>query len=86
VTGEPWGYTNWFTSGPVEPDDFGGGQNYIRENVNWQWDDLQNDPTNPSIQTISGYFVEYSAVPEPGAVALFGALLCGIVPRARRSA
>jgi hypothetical protein len=61
-------YTNWFTSGPVEPDNSGGSEDYIRSNVNWQWDDFPNDPFNPSVQYISGYFVEFT-VPEPSAVA-----------------
>jgi hypothetical protein len=69
VTGEPWSYTNWFTGGPVEPDNSGGNQNYLRSNVNGQWDDFQNDPSNPSVQYISGYFVEYT-VPEPASAAV----------------
>src|ERR1700722_5604132 len=69
VTGEPWVYTNWFTSGPVEPDNAGGDQNYLRSNVGFQWDDFQNDPSNPSVQYISGYFVEFT-VPEPASVGI----------------
>jgi hypothetical protein len=71
VTGEPWVYTNWYTGGPVFPDDFGGAQNYLRWLLNFQWDDIENDPTNPSVQTMSGYFVEY-AVPEPASLGVLG--------------
>src|SRR5262249_27815933 len=75
VTGEPFVYTNWFTSGPVEPDNDGGNQDYIRSSVSWQWDDFQNDPSNPSVQYVSGYFVEYS-VPEPIAIGLIVLVAC----------
>ena len=64
VSGEPWSYTNWFVSGPVEPDNLNGTQNYIRSNVDFRWDDFANDPSNPSLQFVSGYLVEYP-VPEP---------------------
>ena len=73
VTGEPFVYTNWF---PGQPDN-SGGQEYMRSNVNWQWDDFPDNPINPSVQYISGYFVEYN-VPEPGAmmlIAMMGAIL-----------
>lgn len=66
VTGEPWSYTNWVNG---EPDDAGGGQNSLRSNVAFAWDDLANDPANPSVQNISGYFVEFP-VPEPASFTL----------------
>jgi hypothetical protein len=74
VTGEPWVYTNWF---PGEPDNAGGDQNYLRINSPaFGWDDMSDNPYNPSVQYISGYFVEY-AVPEPAsfAVIIGGAVL-----------
>jgi hypothetical protein len=63
VTGEPWNYTSWATN---EPDN-DGSQNYLRGGS--AWDDFQNDPSNPSVQYVSGYFVEY-AVPEPSSITI----------------
>jgi hypothetical protein len=81
VTGEPWSYTNW---APGEPDNDGGDQNYLRSNVLFEWDDLENDPANPSVEEISGYFVEYSAVPEPGSLLLLGLATTMVLLRPRR--
>jgi hypothetical protein len=80
VSGEAWAYTNWFTSGPVEPDNLNGNQHFMRSNVGFQWDDFQNDPSNPSIQFVSGYFVEYPT-PEPGS--LFLVVTAGVAFRRR---
>lgn len=82
VSGEPWAYTNWFSGIPHQPDDDGGNQNYLRSNVNFQWDDLENVPSSPALQLISGYFVEYP-IPEPAAP-LWLALAAGVAgPRPR---
>lgn len=79
VTGEPWSYTNWATN---EPDNDGGNQNYLRGGSSW--DDMQNDPSNPSVQYVSGYFVEYSApVPEP-ASGLVLVMSAGMIALGRR--
>ena len=79
VTGEPWSYTNWF---PTEPDNAGGDQNYLRINSPaFGWDDMQDDPYNPSVQYISGYFVEY-AVPEPASLGVLA--VCGSMFLSRR--
>jgi hypothetical protein len=72
VTGEPWVYTNWHTASG-QPDNSGGSQNYIRSNADWQWDDFPDNPINPSVQYISGYFVEYT-VPEPGMLLTFSVI------------
>jgi len=64
VTGEPWAYTNWHVPSG-QPDNSGGREEYIRSNADWAWDDFPDNPINPSVQYISGYFVEYT-VPEPG--------------------
>lgn len=79
VTGEAFAYTNWV---PSEPDN-AGGQDYIRSSVGFQWDDFGNDPSNPSLQYISGYFAEYS-VPEPASLAV-AALVALIAVRRRAS-
>jgi len=82
VTGEPWIYTNWHTlSG--QPDNSGGRQEYIRSNANWQWDDFPDNPINPSVQYISGYFVEYT-VPEPGSATLILTMSSMLMTRRRR--
>ena len=91
VTGEPFVYTNWYTSATQsEPDNINDAQDYIRETTNWQWDDFGNDPSNPSIQFISGYFTEYGtvAVPEPVAAAPLAAvaMIAGRRRARRRSA
>jgi hypothetical protein len=63
-------YTNWYLD---QPDNSGGRQEYIRSNADWAWDDFPDNPINPSVQYISGYFVEYT-VPEPGSVGIFGVM------------
>jgi hypothetical protein len=70
VTGEPWSFTAWANA---EPDNIGGNQNYLRGGSTW--DDMANNPTNESVQFVSGYFVEYP-VPEPASCAmLIGSLV-----------
>jgi len=66
VTGEPWVYTNWYLD---QPDNSGGREVYIRSNADWHGDDFTDNNINPSVQYISGYFVEYT-VPEPAAMIL----------------
>jgi hypothetical protein len=75
VTGEPWSYTAWANG---EPDNLGGNQNYLRGGSTW--DDMSNNPTNESVQFVSGYFVEYP-VPEPGSCTM---LIGSLVLVARR--
>ena len=60
ITGEPWVFTDW-SGAAGEPDNSGGNQSYLRTQFFFTWDDLQNDPSNPSVQFISGYYVEYEA-------------------------
>jgi hypothetical protein len=79
VTGEPFTYLNWVSG---QPDNSGGNQDYIRSNVSFEWDDFANDPSNPSIQYVSGYFVEY-VVPEPGTLGLLVLAACSLTRRRR---
>jgi len=74
-------YSNWHVPSG-QPDDSGGGENWIRSNADWQWDDFPNDPINPSRQYVSGYFVEYT-VPEPGAM-LLSAIGVAVIAGRRR--
>jgi len=80
VTGETWSYTNWANN---EPDNVAGIQNYLRGGSTW--DDMANNPTNPSVQYVAGYFVEYSApAPEPASwLALVGAAALALIRRRR---
>lgn len=70
VTGEPWGYTNWFST--TEPNNAGGNENWVQFahplNADGKpWNDIYRDSS-------SGYIVEFetSAVPEPGTLTLLG--------------
>ncbi|MCA9757284.1 MAG: PEP-CTERM sorting domain-containing protein [Candidatus Eisenbacteria bacterium] len=91
ITDEEWDYTNW---APGEPNGPGGasqgghvqmwGSNSIAPGY---WND---DPVNTDIAAVSGYLVEYGAmpdpVPEPGTVGLlgFGMMLAAMVNRAKK--
>ena len=78
VTGEPWGYTNWIAG---MPDNFlNAKQDFIRSGTLSEWDDIENDPA-----TVTGYFVEYAAVPEPATAAVAALFLAGQLLRRARS-
>jgi hypothetical protein len=59
VTGESWIYTNWWTDVGF-PDNHGGGQDYLRTQGRFLWDDVEH---SPSAGTVFGYYVEYAPIP-----------------------
>jgi hypothetical protein len=81
TSGEPWGFTTWWTDRGL-PDDFNGSQDYLRTQPvgsNVFWDDIENDP---DASYIGGFFVEYP-VPEPTSITIL-ALGCLLGARQRR--
>lgn len=76
VTGEIWDYTNWEVGEPNNG--VGGTQHYLHY---WRtpgmWDDMENR------RVMDSFVVEFSAVSEPGTLALlgFGLLLLGFARR-----
>jgi hypothetical protein len=60
ITGEPWIYTNWWTEVGF-PDNYGGGQDYLRTQGRFLWDDVEHAS---SAGTVTGYYVEYAPIPE----------------------
>jgi hypothetical protein len=66
ITGEGWGYTNWYGG---EPNDYNGKESYLGmwSNDKWQWND------EGSTGNISGFIAERivtRSVPEPASVSL----------------
>jgi hypothetical protein len=80
VNGDPWTYTNWALSGPInpQPDNWLGIENYLGMLSYGPlapfWNDYQVDPReNAMLGPVTGFIVEYdtpTAVPEPSASAL----------------
>jgi len=84
VTGESWGYTNWWPYG--EPNNFGGNENAVVFDHGItaggkSWNDLRHDAG------VLGYVVEYSSpaspVPESTSFVLLGTGLIALMWRAR---
>lgn len=67
VTGEPFDFSAWFSSGPKEPNNQGGQEHWVhyarRTDLGWGWNDFRDAATVWGAATHS-YLVEYP-VPEP---------------------
>ncbi len=81
VTGEAWGYTNWAFG---EPNNGGGIEDSLALAF-FQYGTWNDAPTNYLYGTAGGYIVEYSSVPAPAALIIFGLglLLLGAARRCR---
>jgi len=86
VTGEAFGHTNW---GLGEPNDAGGNEYFLHyQSINVaSVDEFERYGWNDASAGLSTYyFIEYSAVPEPGSFALLGLGLAGLGMLRRRKA
>lgn len=70
ITGESWGFTNWW---PSEPNDNGGAEDYLALDFRgassaWSWNDVSADIDGRG--WARGYVVERAAVPAPATLPL----------------
>ncbi|WP_434479227.1 lectin-like protein [Gemmatimonas sp.] len=79
--GQAFTYTNWDLG---EPNNFGGGEDYIEMPLHGKWNDV-GGPWFPNF--VNGYVIEYSgvsSVPEPSSYAVIAVGLVGLGFAARR--
>ncbi len=79
VTGEDWGWANWYNG---EPNDFygPGSEQHLAMwgKYNWRWNDEVN------LCNMSGYIAECAPVPEPATMLLLGCGLIGLAGIGRK--